>query len=194
MAPGVPDVTLRPERPGDAAAIHVLTDLAFGNVDDESAIIDRLRASDRWIPELSIVAEAPDGRIVGHCVTSVGDLVAEDGSVRPILGLGPISVAPDRQGEGIGGALITRTRDVAAAAGWPIIALLGHPTFYLRFGFEPARALGIRQRSVSIDVHGRMDDGHQDWASRNRLCAAGLDIPVTDRRPAVTTMTMPRRA
>lgn len=138
-----PAVTIRPERPGDEAAIHALTDSAFGNIDDESAIIDRLRASDRWIAELSIVALDAAGGVVGHCVASVGDLVGEDGSVRPILALGPISVAPDRQGEGIGGKLIARTVATATAAGWPVIVLLGHATYYPRFGFEPARALGI---------------------------------------------------
>lgn len=146
-------ITLRPERPEDAAAIHALTDAAFQNVDDESAIVDRLRGSDRWIADLSIVAEDPDGRIVGHCVTSVGDLVAEDGSIRPILGLGPISVAPDRQGEGIGGALIARTVETATAAGWPVIVLLGHPTYYPRFGFEPARALGIQPQQAWKDAN-----------------------------------------
>lgn len=146
-------VMLRPERPGDESAIHALTDAAFGNVDDESAVIDRLRVSDRWIADLSIVAEDADGRIVGHCVTSVGDLVAEDGSIRPILGLGPISVAPDRQGEGIGAALIARTVETATAAGWPVIVLLGHPTYYPRFGFEPARALGIQPQQAWKDAN-----------------------------------------
>lgn len=146
-------VAIRPERPGDEAAIHALTDAAFGNVDDESAIIDRLRASDRWIAELSIVAEDPYGRIIGHCVTSVGDLVAVDGTVRPILGLGPISVAPDRQGQGIGGALIARTAGTATAAGWPVIVLLGHATYYPRFGFEPARALGIEPQQRWKDAN-----------------------------------------
>lgn len=152
VRPSAP-ITIRPERAGDEAAIHRLTDAAFGNVDDESAIIDRLRGSDRWIAELSIVAADTDGRIVGHCVTSIGDLVGDDGTTRPILGLGPISVAPDRQGEGIGGALIARTVATATAAGWPIIVLLGHPTYYPRFGFEPARALGIEPQQAWKDAN-----------------------------------------
>jgi len=138
-----PAVTIRPERPGDVASIHALTDAAFRNTDDESAIVDRLRGTDRWIADLSLVAEAPDGAVVGHCLTSVGDLVGEDGTVRPILALGPISVLPERQGQGIGGALIRATIAAAVAGRWPAIVLLGHATYYPRFGFERARALGI---------------------------------------------------
>jgi len=146
-------ITLRSEAPGDETAIHALTDAAFGNEDDESRVVDDLRGSAAWIAELSIVAEDKDGRIVGHCVTSVGELVGEDGTSRPILGLGPISVAPDRQGEGIGGALIRETVDRATAGGWPVIVLLGHATYYPRFGFEPARAIGIEPQRPWSDDH-----------------------------------------
>jgi predicted N-acetyltransferase YhbS len=149
-------ITLRSERPGDEAAIHALTDAAFQNEEDESRVVDDLRADPAaWVPELSIVAvdETDGGRIVGHCVTSVGTLVGEDGTERPILGLGPISVALDRQGEGIGGALVRETAARASAAGWPVIVLLGHATYYPRFGFEPARAIGIEPQRPWSDEH-----------------------------------------
>ena len=149
-----PGITIRSEAPGDEAAIHALTDAAFQNEDDESRVVDLLRADpDAWIPELSIVAVDADARIVGHCVTSAGTLVAEDGSTRPILGLGPISVALDRQGEGIGGALIRETVARATSAGWPVIVLLGHATYYPRFGFEPARPIGIEPQQPWRDAN-----------------------------------------
>jgi putative acetyltransferase len=167
-------VTIRPERLGDADAIRALTDAAFRNRDEESAIIDRLRASDRWRPELSLVAVDDDGVILGHCVTSVGDLDGDDGGTRPILGLGPISVAPDRQGEGIGAALVQATIATATADGWPVIVLLGHPTYYPRFGFERARPLGIEPQ--------------QDWPDEAwmalRLPAWTPDLRGTMRFPA----------
>lgn len=146
-------VTIVPERPGDAAAVHALTDAAFGNEDDESALIDRLRGSDAWRPELSLVALDADGRLVGHCVTSVGTLTCSDGTVEPILALGPISVAPDVQRRGVGGGLIHASVDAATAQGWPAIVLLGHATYYPRFGFEPARALGIEPQQAWSDAH-----------------------------------------
>ena len=149
----VDGVHLRSEEPGDEAAIHALTDAAFRNENDESGVVDKLRLSDRWIPDLSIVAVDEEGRIIGHCVTSIGDLIGEDGTTRPTLALGPISVAPDRQGEGIGGLLIRETVARAAAAGWPLIVLLGHATYYPRFGFEPARAIGIEPQQPWSDEH-----------------------------------------
>ncbi len=114
MSPVPPGIVIRVEAPGDAAAIRALTDAAFAPSTLEGRIVDALREdAAAWIPDLSLVAvdEAAGGRIVGHCVTTVGSLHAaattEDAS--PILGLGPISVAPERQGQGIGGALIHET-------------------------------------------------------------------------------------
>jgi predicted N-acetyltransferase YhbS len=149
-------IVLRSEAPEDVAAIRALTDSAFAPSTDEGRIVDALRAdAHAWVPELSIVAvdERDGGRIVGHVVTSVGSLHGADGSVRPILGLGPISVAPDRQREGIGGALLRETAARATAADWPMIVLLGHATYYPRFGYEPARALGIEPQQPWSDEH-----------------------------------------
>ena len=170
-------ITVRSEAPGDEAAIHALTDAAFRNEDDESRVVDELRADPAaWIPELSIVAvdEGDGGRIVGHCVTSISRLIGDDGSDRPILGLGPISVAPDRQGEGIGGALIAETVARATAGGWAVIVLLGHATYYPRFGFEPARALGIEPQQPWKDAN---------WMAL-RLPAWTPDLRGTMRYPA----------
>lgn len=147
------DVVIRPERPGDEVAIRAVTDAAFGNVGVESAIVERLRDTERWIADLSLVAEAGDGSIVGHCLTSIGDLVTPDGTVRPILTLGPIAVLPERQRTGIGTALIEATIETASAAGWPAIVLLGHATYYPRFGFESARAVGLEPERPWSDEH-----------------------------------------
>ena len=148
-------IRLRTEAPGDEPAVRALTDAAFAPSTGEGVILDALRADhDAWIPELSIVAvEEGSGAIVGHVVTSAGTLHGDDGTVRPILGLGPISVAPDRQGRGIGGALMRESIARATTAGWPVIVLLGHADYYPRFGFEPARALGIEPQQPWGDAH-----------------------------------------
>jgi putative acetyltransferase len=92
---------------------------------------------------MSLVAVDERGTIVGQCVTSMGALVGDDGTTRPILALGPIAVDPDHQRLGIGVDLIHRTIAEATARAWPVIVLVGHPTYYPRFGFEPARSIGI---------------------------------------------------
>jgi putative acetyltransferase len=60
-----------------------------------------------------------------------------------VLGVAPLSVAPERQGEGIGGALMDSLIDRAAAQSRPLLVLLGDPSYYERFGFEAAWPLGI---------------------------------------------------
>lgn len=74
---------------------------------------------------------------------SEGDLVADDGSVRRIWMVGPVAVVPDRQRQGVGGALMRAAAAFATERGQPLLCLLGHASYYPRFGFEPARGIGI---------------------------------------------------
>lgn len=129
-------VAIRPERPGDEEAIAAVHRAAFGK-DEEVQIVERLRAGPDYLPHLSLVAEQ-DGAIVGHTILSRARLDA-----RPALGLGPIGVLPDRQRDGIGSALMHASLDAAREAGEAVVVLLGHPTYYPRFGFVPASRLGI---------------------------------------------------
>jgi putative acetyltransferase len=64
--------------------------------------------------------------------------------MRAGLALAPVAVAPSRQGNGIGSALIRRGLEEARALGHTVVIVLGHAGYYPRFGFVPARALGIR--------------------------------------------------
>jgi putative acetyltransferase len=129
-------IVVRRERPADHTAVDALTRAAFGQA-VEAALLRRLRRCDEFVPELSLVAEA-DGEIAGHVICTRGRL--GDGRA---LGLGPISVAPDRRHRGIGSALMHAVIGAADALGEPVIALLGEPGFYGRFGFRPAGALDI---------------------------------------------------
>lgn len=147
-------IRIRPEAPGDEPAIRAVTDAAFAPSTEEGRIVDALRADpDAWQPELSLVAVDDDGAVVGHVVISRGTLHGEDGTTRPVLGLGPLSVDPARHGQGIGGALMRASIARAITDGWPIIVLLGHADYYPRFGFGPARALGIEPPQAWSDAH-----------------------------------------
>lgn len=132
-------VTIRTEVPGDEQAIHEVTAAAFETLDisdgSEPAIIDGLRRAGALT--LSLVAEH-DGRIVGHIAFSPVQL--SDGS-EGWYGLGPVSVLPEFSGRGIGGALITDGLDRLRAAGAAGVVLIGHPTYYPRFGFRNSDTL-----------------------------------------------------
>jgi predicted N-acetyltransferase YhbS len=136
-------VSIREERPGEADAVRAINDSAFGSTGDESAIVDAVRGTDRWISGGSLVAEDGDGTLVGHLLVSEGDLDAADGTSRRIWMVGPVAVVPMRQRQGIGGALIRAVIELATKRDEPLLCLLGHPSYYARFGFEPARAIGI---------------------------------------------------
>jgi putative acetyltransferase len=125
-------VKLRPEQPGDEAAIRELQRAAFAPSTLEAEIVDRLRADGDLV--LSLVA-AEDDAIVGHVALSEARVEQHEA-----LGLGPIGVDPTRQREGIGAALMEAAIAQARKTDYTLIALLGHPAYYPRFGFEPAEA------------------------------------------------------
>ena len=132
---------VRTERAGDIDAIRTLTETAFKTAPHadgtEHLIIDRLRAAGALT--LSLVAEA-DGAVVGHVAFS--PVTVSDGSAG-WYGLGPISVDPARQGEGIGGKLIREGLERLKAIGAVGCVLLGDPAYYSRFGFEPDARLTL---------------------------------------------------
>ena len=102
-----------------------------------------MRDSPAFVPELDLVAER-DGRIVGNVVSLRAVLHGDDGTDCEVLSLGPISVLPECQRQGIGGRLISRTRELARELGFRALLLCGDPDYYLYQGFVPAEMLGIR--------------------------------------------------
>jgi putative acetyltransferase len=103
----------------------------------EAALVGWLLDEPDAIPALSLQAETDD-QAVGHVICSRG--YVDDA---PALGLGPVSVRPDRQGRGVGSALVRAVLGAAQALDEPVVALLGDPGYYARFGFRPAAQLGI---------------------------------------------------
>jgi putative acetyltransferase len=137
-----PALVIRRELPGDEEPTRALHDAAFGVPDDaehslETRILDRLRADGDVLSELTLVAEL-HGEVVGHVVCSRATM-GEGSSV----GLGPVAVRPDRQGEGIGSALVAAVLVTADQRHEPSIVLLGDPGWYSHFGFETAAGQGV---------------------------------------------------
>src|SRR3990172_11118971 len=127
------------ERPDGAAAIRAVPLAAFPSP-AEADLVELIRASDGFVPDLSLVAEDPDGGIVGHILLSH---VGIAGSPDPVLALAPMAVVPERQRQGIGSALTRAALDAAGARDEPLVTGLGGPPLYPRFGFPPAPRYGI---------------------------------------------------
>ena len=128
----------------DHAAIRTLVGAAFadqappGAPPVEIGLIDALRASAEWIPQLSLVAESDARTVVGYVICTRGWV-----DERPALGLGPLAVAPAEQGRGTGAALMHAVLGAADSLDEPLVILLGHTEYYPRFGFRPADQLGV---------------------------------------------------
>lgn len=129
-----PKIVIRSERDADLNAIAEVTAAAFETLEisnqTEKFIIEALRTAGAL--KLSMVAEL-DGLVIGHIAFSPVSI--SDGTEN-WYGLGPISVLPELQRQGIGKALIleglSRLKDMGAGG----CCLVGHPEYYIKFGFQ----------------------------------------------------------
>jgi putative acetyltransferase len=133
------EASIRPETSTDQEAIQEVHQQAFGQP-NEARLVDAVRASPEYVPELSLVAER-NGTVVGHVLFS--RITVEGCAATGLLALGPIGVRAECQRQGIGGQLIRSALERAIALGYRAVILVGHPTYYPRFGFTPARAYGL---------------------------------------------------
>jgi putative acetyltransferase len=176
-------VLIRRESGTDADVIGAITAAAFARPDQqvppEVGLVDELRGSQAWIPALSLVAIAPGGTAMGGTAPSggtalrgtapggtvIGHVLCTRGHVghAPVLALGPLSVRPDQQGRGVGSALMHAVLGAADALGEPLVALLGDPAYYGRFGFRLGAEYRIDPPVASWQPHFqvRLLDGYR---------------------------------
>ena len=128
---------VRPESPADRDAVRRVHATAF-TTPEEADLVDALRADAE--PLVSLVADDA-GDIVGHVMFS--PVTLPDHPELRLMGLAPLAVVPARQRTGVGGALtragLERCREIGTGA----VVVLGHPTYYPRFGFARADAFGV---------------------------------------------------
>ena len=134
------EVQIRQETKEDYKAVFVVIEEAFSSEkfsdQKEQHLVKNLRNSDAFIPELSIVALIKN-EIVGHILlTKI--LIKNDDKSFESLALAPVSVSPNHQNRGIGGQLIKEAHKIARTLGYKSIVLLGHETYYPKFGYELA--------------------------------------------------------
>lgn len=105
----------------------------------EADLVDALRTQATC---LSLVAET-DADVVGHILFSPMQLKEQETPVL-LAGLAPMAVLSSHQNKGIGSALVEAGLDACEAAGYGLVAVLGHPAYYPRFGFLVAAKHGLQ--------------------------------------------------
>ncbi|MDO8039855.1 GNAT family N-acetyltransferase [Janthinobacterium sp. SUN137] len=132
---------IRKETPADVDAIDRITRDAFLYAEHtdhtEQFIVKALR--DAGALSVSLVAEL-EGAIIGHVAASPVSI--SDGTPR-WYGLGPVSVAPGHQQQGVGSQLIGQLLDDLRQLGAAGCVVLGEPRYYGRFGFRADAALTL---------------------------------------------------
>ncbi len=157
-----PPVTVRAERAEERDLIRTVVAAAFDHHVEMAGLVDALRKSSVFIPDLSLVTTLDD-RVVGQVLVTSAELV-DEGNVRHRV----LVFLPQQQRRGIGSALVWYALDRADTRGEGIVELQGSPRYYPRFGFRDSRTLGI-----SMDL--------PDWAPPE----AGMACPLSAYVPSI---------
>jgi putative acetyltransferase len=166
--PPSPAVEIACEQPADYDAIRDVVRQAFATHEGVADLVDLIRQSPRYIPELALVARR-DADVVGYVMLSHADLVDGAGERHQVITLSPLAVAPQQQQRRIGSALVEDALVRADQMREPLVILEGSPRYYPRFGFRKAGEYGI-----SIDL--------PDWAPPE----AAMVHPLSAYDPAIS--------
>lgn len=109
----------------------------------EQFLVERLRKSESFVPELSLVAEI-DNQIIGYILLTKIKIVNKNSQETTSLALAPVAVLKEYQGKGIGGSLIRKAHEIAKELKFGSIILLGHEKYYPKFGYEMTKKYGIK--------------------------------------------------
>ncbi len=138
---------IRAEKPEDVEAIRRVNVSAFGR-ESEANLVDQLRGTASTFSFVAIESE----HIVGHIFFSPVTIPQSGRSANEgecddslfILGLAPVAVLSEHQRKGIGAALIQHSLEECARLGCKAVVVLGHPEYYPKFGFVPAKEKGLK--------------------------------------------------
>ena len=162
---------IRLEQPQDYAAVERLTFAAFKTFVfpdgsrpervEEHYLAHVLRGSPAFLPELDFVGEiaceaggeaagGPCGEIVANIMYTKSKVIRPGGAVLDTLTFGPVSVKPQLHGHGLGTEIVRHSLGRARELGYGAVVIVGHPTYYPRFGFRPASDFGLAMPDGSV--------------------------------------------
>lgn len=134
------NILIRKEEEKDYKNIYEVNKLAFGQ-ENESKLVEKIRKSNNFIPELSLVAEI-NSKLVGHILFSKIKIIGS--SIFETIALAPMAVIPEFQRQGVGSELINRGMEKVKELGFNSIIVLGHKDYYPKFGFKRASKWNIK--------------------------------------------------
>lgn len=142
------EINIRTECPDDFKEVEQLTRKAFWNVYtpgcSEHYLAHILRDHKDFIPELDLVVQTQDGKIIANVMYTKAKLIDEDGNEKEILTFGPISVLPEYQRMGISRCLLEHSFQKALELGYSVIVIFGNPGNYVSRGFRCCKKYHIR--------------------------------------------------
>ncbi|MCA9955815.1 MAG: N-acetyltransferase [Anaerolineales bacterium] len=142
------ELLIRSETAVDAANVFAVEAAAFGRP-AEAELVEKLQQA--GVDTISLVALLDDA-LVGHVLFSPVTVKSDKGEFTAVA-LGPVAVSPDHQKEGIGSALCRQGIEACRDAGYELAFVLGHPSYYPRFGFTSSAPYGLRcQFDVPAEV------------------------------------------
>jgi predicted N-acetyltransferase YhbS len=135
---------IRQEQHKDYDEVYELVKKSFATSTNEGEwdYLNEVRKKDTFIPELSLVAENDDGKLIGQIVLYKTDITTSDNVYIELL-LSPISVHPDFFCRGTARAMMSEAFRIAKDMGFTAIFLCGNPDFYHKFGFRASCEYGI---------------------------------------------------
>lgn len=141
------NITIRPESNNEYTITEDIIKEAFLYEEysdkSEHLLVKKIRKSDAFIPQLSLVALTEEGNIIGHVLLSKIKIVDGNNEVDS-LSLAPVSVSPHYQKKGIGRQLIQAAIKKAKELGYRSVIVLGHKDYYPKFGFKQAYLWNIQ--------------------------------------------------
>lgn len=139
------EIKIRKETPEDFGKVFNLIQLAFSDEvfsdHQEQFLVDRLRNSEAFEPELSLVAEI-DQEIVGYILLTKIK-IKNNQQINTFLAMAPVAVHPHHQRKGIGKQLILTAHNRAKKLGYTAVVVLGHDKYYPKFGYQLTENFGI---------------------------------------------------
>lgn len=140
------NIIIRQEKETDYKFSEKIVEESFRNEEysdhKEHFLIEKLRRSNAFIPELSLVAEI-NKEIIGYIMLT-RIFIENDHSRHVSLALAPVAILPEYQNRGIGSKLINESLKIAKELGFESVIVLGHDKYYPRFGFKPTSSFGIK--------------------------------------------------